>query len=39
MIRAIASRRGVKMPGFFTYAGIMIVVLTPIYVVMTLLFY
>jgi Na+/H+ antiporter NhaD/arsenite permease-like protein len=39
MIRAIASRRGVRMPGFFAYAGIMIVVLTPIYLLMTLLFY
>jgi Na+/H+ antiporter NhaD/arsenite permease-like protein len=39
MIRAIASRRGVRMPGFFTYAAVMTVVLTPIYLAMTWLFY
>ncbi len=35
MIREIASHRGVRMPGFFTYALVMTMVLTPIYVVMT----
>jgi Na+/H+ antiporter NhaD/arsenite permease-like protein len=39
MIREIAARRGVKMPGFFAYAGVMIVVLTPIYLVMGFLFF
>jgi Na+/H+ antiporter NhaD/arsenite permease-like protein len=39
MVREIAARRGVKMPGFFAYAGVMIVVLTPIFVVMSLLFF
>ena len=39
MIREIASRRAVRMPGFFTYAGIMILILTPIYVLMSFLFF
>jgi Na+/H+ antiporter NhaD/arsenite permease-like protein len=39
MIREIASRRGVRMPGFFTYAGVMAVVLVPIYAVMSLVFF
>jgi Na+/H+ antiporter NhaD/arsenite permease-like protein len=39
MVREIAARRGVKMPGFFAYAGAMIVVLTPIFVVISVLFF
>jgi Na+/H+ antiporter NhaD/arsenite permease-like protein len=39
MIREIAARRGVKMPGFFAFSGIMIVILTPIYVLMSFLFF
>jgi Na+/H+ antiporter NhaD/arsenite permease-like protein len=39
MIREIASRRAVRMPGFFAYAGVMIAVLTPIYMVMTWVFF
>ena len=39
MIREIASRRGVRMPGFFAFSGIMILILTPIYVLMSYLFY
>jgi Na+/H+ antiporter NhaD/arsenite permease-like protein len=39
MIREIASRRGVRMPGFFAFSGIMILILTPIYVLMSFLFY
>jgi Na+/H+ antiporter NhaD/arsenite permease-like protein len=39
MIREIASRRGVKMPGFFPYAGAMCAVLVPVYLVMSWLFY
>jgi Na+/H+ antiporter NhaD/arsenite permease-like protein len=39
MISAIASRRGVRMPGFFSFAGIMIFTLVPIYLVMTLIFF
>jgi len=39
MIREIAARRAVKMPGFFAFSGIMIVILTPIYVLMSFLFF
>lgn len=39
MIREIAARRAVRMPGFFTYAGIMILLLTPIYVLMSWIFF
>lgn len=39
MIREIAARRGVKMPGFFQYAGVMILVMTPIYVLISVLFF
>jgi Na+/H+ antiporter NhaD/arsenite permease-like protein len=39
MIREIAARRGVRMPGFFVYAGIMCVVLVPVYLVMGWVFY
>lgn len=39
MIREIASRRGVRMPGFFAYAGIMALVLLPIYALMSLVFF
>jgi Na+/H+ antiporter NhaD/arsenite permease-like protein len=39
MIREIASRRGVRMPGFFAYAGIMALVLVPIYALMSLVFF
>lgn len=39
MIREIAARRGVRMPGFFAYAGMMCVVLVPVYVVMSWVFY
>jgi Na+/H+ antiporter NhaD/arsenite permease-like protein len=39
MIREIASRRGVRMPGFFAYAGVMVVVLVPVYAVMAAVFY
>jgi Na+/H+ antiporter NhaD/arsenite permease-like protein len=39
MIREIASRRGVRMPGFFAFSGIMVMVLTPIYVLMSWLFF
>ncbi len=35
MIRDIAAHRGVRMPGFFTYAAVMMVVLVPIYLLMT----
>ncbi len=38
MIREIASRRGVRMPGFFTYAVAMTLLLTPIYILMSFLF-
>lgn len=39
MVREIAARRGVRMPGFFEYAGVMILVMTPIYVLMSVLFF
>jgi Na+/H+ antiporter NhaD/arsenite permease-like protein len=39
MIRDIAARRSVRMPGFLTYAAIMTIVLTPIYAVLTLVFF
>jgi len=39
MIREIASRRAVRMPGFFAFSGIMIVILLPIYLLMSLLFF
>jgi Na+/H+ antiporter NhaD/arsenite permease-like protein len=39
MVREIAARRGVRMPGFFTYAGVMAVVLTPLYALMAWLFF
>ncbi|HQT65098.1 MAG: sodium:proton antiporter [Acidocella sp. 20-57-95] len=39
MIREIAARRAVKMPGFFAYAAVMMVVLVPIYVVMSWIFF
>jgi Na+/H+ antiporter NhaD/arsenite permease-like protein len=39
MIREIASRRGVRMPGFFAFAVIMSVVLVPIYAVMSWVFF
>ena len=39
MIRDIAAHRGVRMPGFFSYAIVMILVLTPVYLAMTLLFF
>jgi Na+/H+ antiporter NhaD/arsenite permease-like protein len=39
MIREIAARRAVKMPGFFGYAGVMVVVLVPIYLVMGWVFF
>ena len=39
MIRDIAAHRGVPMPGFFTYALVMIVVLVPIYAVMMACFF
>jgi Na+/H+ antiporter NhaD/arsenite permease-like protein len=39
MIREIAARRAVKMPGFFAFSGIMIIVLTPLYILLSLLFF
>jgi Na+/H+ antiporter NhaD/arsenite permease-like protein len=39
MIREIAARRGVRMPGFFQYAGVMTLVMTPLYVLVSFLFF
>ena len=38
MVRAIAARRGVRMPGFFQYAGVMILIMTPLYGLLSLFF-
>lgn len=39
MIRAIASRRGVRMPGFITYLLAASVVLLPLFIIETLIFF
>lgn len=39
MLREIAARRGVRMPGFFQYAGVMILLMTPIYILLSILFF
>ncbi len=36
MVREIAARRGVRMPGFFAFSGIMILILTPLYALISL---
>ena len=39
MVKAIAESRGVRMPSFFAYFGWSVLVLGPIYVLLTLLFF
>jgi Na+/H+ antiporter NhaD/arsenite permease-like protein len=39
MIREIAARRGVRMPGFFQYAGVMTLIMTPLYLLVSFLFF
>jgi Na+/H+ antiporter NhaD/arsenite permease-like protein len=39
MIRAIAARRGVRMPGFFAYFVVAALVMTPLLVIETLVFF
>lgn len=39
MIREIAARRGVRMPGFFQYAGVMVLLMTPLYILLSVLFF
>jgi Na+/H+ antiporter NhaD/arsenite permease-like protein len=39
MLRAIASHRGVRMPGFFTFTFYAALALLPVFVVMSLLFF
>lgn len=39
MLRAIASRRGVPMPGFFTYTALVAGFLLPLYALMALVFF
>jgi len=39
MVREIAARRGVRMPGFLSYAAVMILGLGPVFVVMTWVFF
>ncbi len=39
MLREIAAHRGVRMPGFFAFAGIMVVTLAPLYILIGWLFF
>jgi Na+/H+ antiporter NhaD/arsenite permease-like protein len=39
MVRALAEHTGVRMPGFFGYMGVSAMVLMPLYLVVTLLFF
>jgi len=39
MVKAIAEERGVKMPSFFGYMAWSLVILTPLFVIMTFLFF
>ena len=39
MVKAIAEARGVRMPSFFAYLGWALLVLTPIYVLLTILLF
>ena len=39
MVKSIAESRGVRMPSFFGYLGWSTLVLTPIYVVLTLVLF
>ena len=39
MIKAIAEEDGIKMPGFFAYIGWAILILYPVFIIDTLLFY
>lgn len=39
MIKAIAEESGIKMPGFFAYIGWAIVILCPVFIIDTLVFY
>jgi Na+/H+ antiporter NhaD/arsenite permease-like protein len=39
MVRSIAAHRGVRMPGFFGYLGMSCVLLLPLFVVISLLFF
>jgi Na+/H+ antiporter NhaD/arsenite permease-like protein len=39
MVRSIAEERGVRMPSFFGYMGWSVLILVPLFVVMTFLFY
>ena len=39
MVKAIAESRGVRMPSFFAYLGWSLLVLGPVYIVLTWLFF
>lgn len=39
MVKSIAESRGVKMPSFFGYLGWSLLILVPIYAVLTVLFF
>jgi Na+/H+ antiporter NhaD/arsenite permease-like protein len=39
MVKSIAESRGVKMPSFFAYLGWALLVLMPIYALLTVLFF
>ena len=39
MVRAISDQQGVKMPSFFGFAAIAVVVLIPVYLLLSLLFF
>jgi Na+/H+ antiporter NhaD/arsenite permease-like protein len=39
MVKSIAEARGVRMPGFFAYLGWALLVLVPVYALLTLLFF
>jgi Na+/H+ antiporter NhaD/arsenite permease-like protein len=39
MVRSIAEERGVKMPSFFGYMGWSLLILEPIFIIMTFIFY
>jgi Na+/H+ antiporter NhaD/arsenite permease-like protein len=39
MVKAIAEERGIRMPSFFGYMGWACVVLLPLFVIMTFIFF
>ncbi len=39
MVRSIAQERGVKMPSFFGYMGYAVLILMPVFILVTLIFF